>query len=343
MRRRRGAREVFKVGGTVEPGHPSYVERQADRDLVEHVVAGDFCYVLTPRQMGKSSLMVRTAAALKARKIQSVVVDLQGIGEEGMTADSFYASVPGHVINQLEPAIPLQELTGWWKERWWLSATDRLVRFLGEVLLARVEGPIVIFVDEIDSVLRFPFSDDFFAAVRACHNLRATNRRFLRLTFVLLGVAAPSDLMQDPTRSPFNIGHRIELTSFTLGEASRLAHAWRLPADRAGQVLGWVFDWTDGHPYLTQRVCAALSPTRLKSADQPMVDEVVRDLFLSGNAWEDSNLSEVRNRLLGRDAAGVTALYERIRSGERVADEKDSGIHAALKLSGIVKVSSGGG
>jgi sialate O-acetylesterase len=39
----------------MQPDAPSYIEREADRELFERVLAGDFCYVLTPRQMGKSS------------------------------------------------------------------------------------------------------------------------------------------------------------------------------------------------------------------------------------------------------------------------------------------------
>ena len=35
--------------------------RDADHNLREKLILGHFCYVLTPRQMGKSSLMVQTA------------------------------------------------------------------------------------------------------------------------------------------------------------------------------------------------------------------------------------------------------------------------------------------
>ena len=55
----------YVIGGTLRRDAPSYVERRADRDLYEGLSAGKFCYVLTARQMGKSSLMVRTAARLR--------------------------------------------------------------------------------------------------------------------------------------------------------------------------------------------------------------------------------------------------------------------------------------
>ena len=73
---------------------------------------------------------------------------------------------------------------------------------------------MVIFIDEIDSILPLAFKDDFFALIRACYNQRADNPVYQRLTFALLGVTTPSDLIQDKTRTPFNVGRAIDLQGF---------------------------------------------------------------------------------------------------------------------------------
>src|SRR4051794_31891930 len=57
--------EFFVVGGTLRPDTPSYVERRAEGELFQALAEGKFCYMLTARQTGKSSLMVRTAAKLR--------------------------------------------------------------------------------------------------------------------------------------------------------------------------------------------------------------------------------------------------------------------------------------
>jgi hypothetical protein len=76
-----------------------------------------------------------------------------------------------------------------------------------------ISGQIVIFVDEIDSILSLSFSiDDFFALIRSCYNLRADNPEYNRITFALFGVATPSDLIADKKRTPFNIGRVLNST-----------------------------------------------------------------------------------------------------------------------------------
>ena len=37
----------YVTGGTLQSDAPSYVEREADRQLYEGLLQGDFCYVLT--------------------------------------------------------------------------------------------------------------------------------------------------------------------------------------------------------------------------------------------------------------------------------------------------------
>ena len=46
------------------------------------------------------------------------------------------------------------------------------------------------------------------------------------ITFCLLGVATPSDLIRNVNTTPFNIGYRIELTDFTEAEAEPLLGDW---------------------------------------------------------------------------------------------------------------------
>src|ERR1035438_8065222 len=62
--------QFYVTGGTMKPDADSYVVRKADSELLRAALAGEFCYVLTPRQMGKSSMMTRTARSLADANVQ---------------------------------------------------------------------------------------------------------------------------------------------------------------------------------------------------------------------------------------------------------------------------------
>ncbi len=240
--------QFYVTGGTLPPDAPSYVERRADSDLYEHLQRSEFCYVLTARQMGKSSLMVRTAARLREEGAHVVMLDLTKLGRN-LTPEQWYYGLLRSLGQQLHLEAELREF---WRahtdigplQRWMaairevglptLTLRDKETRRQGDKEQETREGGetasappsprLVIFIDEIDVVRSLPFStDEFFAAIRECYNRRADDPEFNRLTFCLLGVAAPTDLIRDTRMTPFNIGRRIELQDFTEEEAAPLA------------------------------------------------------------------------------------------------------------------------
>src|SRR5437868_11323444 len=100
----------YVTGGTLSSDALSYVERQADVDLLQALEQGEFCYVLHARQMGKSSLMVRAAARLRDQGIGVVVLDLTQIGTN-VTLEQWYGGLLASMGEQIGLA---DELDAFW-------------------------------------------------------------------------------------------------------------------------------------------------------------------------------------------------------------------------------------
>ena len=327
-------RSIFTVGGTVQSGGGYYLPRRVDDELLALCQKGDFGFVLTARQMGKTSLMVRTAERLAATGSRAVVIDLSQIGVQ-VTPEAWHLGL----LTTIEDALELDtDLYDWWERHAHLGYGQRLTQFFQEVMLAEVEAPVVLFIDEIDTTLSLDFTDDFFAAIRYVYNACAGVPAFNRLTFVLIGVATPGDLISDPRRTPFNIGRRVEVDYFTLEEALPLVEGFTLPAAEAEQVLRWVLAWTAGHPYLTLRLCAVIAEQHQSRVTKDDVDRAVAVAFLREKSEEDSNLRFVHDMLTRRahDPQAVLMTYRHILAGKRVPDDRQSATIIHLKLTGIV-------
>ena len=334
------AERFFVTGGTLKPGDPSYIQRPADDELWQHLQAGDYCYVLTPRQMGKSSLMARTAVRLREAGDLAAMVDLTQIGSGASTeAEAWFYGVVKEIHKGLGVAASLRE---WWQENSNLPPVQRFVDYFREVALAGGEARRVVFVDEIDSTLKLPWAADFFAAIRACFNHRATEPVFERLSFVLLGVATPNQLITDPQRTPFNVGQQIALTDFSHEEARPLVVGLRRDSEdpeAADELLGKILAWTGGQPFLTQLLCRTVAErgvdTRLRE-----VDELVSETLLTPTKLrEEVHLKNIGDQLTAKpDVRRRLLLYRRVLQGKQVPDQPASPACSTLKLSGVVKV-----
>jgi WD40 repeat protein len=330
---------VYKVGGTLAANAPSYVTRSSDEELYRALSSGEFCYILNARQMGKSSLGVRTMQRLRQAGAACAFLEMTKPGNEQVSIDQWYNGVIAELVRGFQLKFNFKQ---WRQSQQQLSPVKQFNQFIEEILLVMLpEQPIVIFFDEIDSVKSLGFStDDFFASLRSCYNQRAHQPEYQRLTFCLLGVTTPSELIQDKQRTPFNIGQAITLTSFQ----ESAAQAALLPGltgqvSQPDRVLAEILDWTGGQPFLTQKICKLV----LQHPAQSVADTVMKQVITNWEVQDEpAHFKTIRDRLLTNNQlqSKVLGLYQEILA-QGATTFTDSPAHQQLRLSGLVRQQDG--
>ncbi|MCP2730090.1 AAA-like domain-containing protein [Limnofasciculus baicalensis] len=334
------------LAGTLPIDSPFYVVREADESLYHELKKGEFCYILNSRQTGKSSLKVRTMQRLREDGFICIDIDLTQIGTgDDISIEQWYTGV----IYFLAKGIKLDEssLNTWSNLHSELSPVMRLRNFIEEKLVSHPKE-IVIFIDEIDSVLSHKLKgklDDFFALIRSCYNQRADKPEFNSITFMLLGVATTSDLICDQNRTPFNIGTAIELNGFRLNQAQPLLQTLEGRVSNPQAVLQAILAWTGGQPFLTQKLCALVT----NGMEASGVEQLVKQQIIEN--WESQDnaqhLKTIRDRIVPnlidlnlsslQSVERLLMLYEQILYNQQITADNSREQQQLLLLGLVVK------
>lgn len=328
----------LQVGGAVPPDKV-YIVRRTDGQLLTALQEGEYCNVLCPRQMGKTSAIYRIQEKLRNEGCRTALFDIKGRLGTPANADAWYLGLLHEFSSRFQLGC---DVRAWWIGRSEPTANQRLLAFFREQMLARVSERFIVFLDEIDSTIDLPYTDDFFVAIRSLFNDRAAEPELLRLTFCLVGVFTPNELVKQQRTTTYNIGRTFELEDFDpkRDDLSQLARALSSDLSRGDELLRAVLGWTGGQPYLTVSACKKVAAAGIDSPEA--VERLIQDVFLTHEKpVEDADDTHFENisRFLGQRVSArieTAELYRRILQGYTERDSPTPAV-VALKLSGLVK------
>ena len=336
--------EFFSVGAPLHPVRPGYIRRDADEVLYATLASGQNAHVIAPDRTGKSSLIAATSARLQYNGVKVAVIDLAQIGERdgGSNPGRWYYSIAYRILRQLRLKVDLQN---WWQDKSMLSNRQRLVEFYIEIVLQHVKEQVVIFIDELQYAERLPFASDLLASIRAANNARATDHELLRLSFALVCECDPRGLVDDDRLSPFVISREIRLGDFDRDNLDIFATELHLPGDDAALALDRIYYWTNGQPYLSQKLARSVSRERVSGDIAGHVDRIAKQQ-LAGRAalHSEPHMSHLHRQILSdrKYLEGLLNLYGKIRKGIDVEVDSESILHRRLLATGLVVASESG-
>lgn len=248
--------------GTMDGQSAFYVERPSDAIALKTIVQrGVTIAIKGPRQVGKSSLLIRTIeAAVNAGK-RVAFLDFQLFDKAALKdAELFFRQFCTWLTDVLEMADRVDE---YWKTP--LGNSQRCTRYVQRYILKELGAPLVLAMDEVDKVFDTDFRNDFFAMLRSWHNSRATMPIWKQLDLTLVTSTEPYQLIDDLNQSPFNVGQVIELADFTPEQVVDLnrRHSSPLNKNEEKQLIALL----GGHPYLVRRALYLVASQRIPTSE----------------------------------------------------------------------------
>ncbi|MGX9380091.1 AAA-like domain-containing protein [Pseudomonas sp. JQ36] len=315
---------------TIVSAH-QYIERAADRQLRSVIDGmGRPPYVLVARQMGKTNLLIN----MKRERVNDLVLYLD-LSNRFDSARLWFRNVIDMLIefdpDVFDPHLPKIKDQ---RENSGLEANVEYDRHL-RILLRSTKKNLVIVLDEIDSLVGCSYSDVVLAQVRSMYFNRVNFPEYLRLTYVLSGVAEPADLIKNKDISPFNIGEKIYLEDFNRDEFDEFI--CKVGLDFSAEVSGRIFYWVDGNPRMTWDVCSELEDMALAGTvlNSDVVDALVSRLYLQ--EFDKAPIDHIRT-LVENDSQIRSAIVSIRYNKSEFPEDK---IKSRLFLAGITKTVGG--
>jgi transcriptional regulator with XRE-family HTH domain len=232
--------------GPVPLHSPFYIERPPIEALAYQEVTQPGCVVRirAPREMGKSSLMLRLLNFAETQSYRTVILDCNQFDSSYLTdLNKFLRGFCLRIARELgiDP-----RLDDYWDEE--IGSKLSCTFYFKTYLLKQISCPVVLVLNEVDRFFEYPqFAQDFFPLLRSWYEEARRDVNFQKLRLVVV-YSTEEYVALDINHSPFNVGLPLRLPEFTQQQVQDLAqrHGLNWNADQVIQLMSLV----GGHPAL---------------------------------------------------------------------------------------------
>jgi transcriptional regulator with XRE-family HTH domain len=235
--------------GPVPLNSSLYIERPPVEELVYREITRPGCVIQirAPRQMGKTSLVLRLLAFAQTQGYRTVNFNCYQIDDYCLTD-----------LNQLLRCLCWQiakelgidpKLHDHWDEEFGCKLMCSF--YLQNYILKQSKSPIVLVLSEVDRCFEYPhIAQEFFTLLRSWCEKAQQDQSWQKLRLVIV-YSTEQYLSLNINRSPFNIGLPICLQEFTQQQVIHLAKRYGLDWS-SGQKPAQLMSLVGGHPALIQ-------------------------------------------------------------------------------------------
>lgn len=297
-----------------------YVERDNDRKAISEIRrrdAGVTLVIKGPRQMGKSSLLLRVIQEAQKVGKQVGVIDPHLLRSALNDADVFYPEFCISIAEAFDLANGTEQLWARVGE----TPNPRLCsRYMQQHVLSSVDDPLVLVLEEAEFFFNSPFRTEFFGMLRSWHNSR-TKAAWRKLDLIIVTSTEPYFFIDDLNQSPFNVGAQLIMADFGVEEVNELnrRHGYPLTPEEVAHLMALV----GGHPYLVRMALFLVTDgrwtaeqlfTRARDKNGPFADHL-RALLLLCLSGKRELIDGLRRVLAGERIDDRETLWRLTGSG----------------------------
>ena len=235
--------------GAVPLGSPFYLERKPVEAQIKQEIRkpGTLIRIKAPREMGKTSLLLRILEFAKTQNYHTVSLNLDQVDRAILNdLNQFLRWLCANIARQLHLKPRLDE---YWDQD--LGSKISCTSYFEDYLLKSVHNPLILALDEAHQIFEHPaVAQDFLPLLRSWYEESKTSPLWQKLRLVIVHsteIYVPLQLNQ----SPFNVGLPIQLNHFSQEEVKNLAQCYGLDW-KQGEHCQQLMKMVDGHPALVQ-------------------------------------------------------------------------------------------